>query len=679
MDENFTKRNLSPVSEISVYQLVNALSDAAFICDRSGRIVACSDQVISLFDITDKTRIIGSNFQSFIAYESIDEAYFKLLNAVNEPDKKDTVVFPVKRGLNEIFNAAVTFSPILNDDSRNNYILVTFRDAPGIDSEIVLLHKKNARLLRLNELLEKKEDQLTSQTSRLVSQIGETLGAISCTYIQLEKGELIPVAFWESPFNKGITSQLFNKQVFDYISDQNESLALIRKPLLAEFLKSEPLYNPDAGVKTILGFTIFKQNVLTGIITVVFPFNYSLSTFDKQYIQAISSAIENENSSVKDVIASSEFIFRELIDRFMDPVFILSSEGIILEANQGAVKSFGFQRQEFIGQSYMLVSAEEEYENALIHQRLEKTFSGEPQKFEWLMKHKNGESISMEISFTKSIYHDQTVVIGIARDLTDTKKVVNELMHHNNELEESNLSKDKFFSIFAHDLKNPFQGLLGFIDLLYEDLDELSNEQVKEYLSNVRNASYHTYALLENLLEWSRIQSGKMPFTPTVFDIRDEISSVISVLDNNATQKDIKLVNEVEPNIMVEADRNMIHSVIQNLVTNSIKFSNSNGRVILRVREVQTSGKANGTKEPDERKWLEVSVSDNGIGIPEEILHKIFKLNGQFSRAGTANEPGTGLGLVLCHEMVGKNGGHIWAESIPGQGTTFIFTIPLSR
>jgi signal transduction histidine kinase len=228
-------------------------------------------------------------------------------------------------------------------------------------------------------------------------------------------------------------------------------------------------------------------------------------------------------------------------------------------------------------------------------------------------------------------------------------------------------------------LKNPFQGLLGFIDLLYEDLDELSNAQVKEYLSNVRTASYHTYALLENLLEWSRIQSGKMPFTPSVFNISDEINSVISILDNNATRKEIKLFNEVNPDLMVEADRNMIHSVIQNLITNSIKFSNANGKVVLRSRVPQTYTHNRNQSDQDNRQWLEISVSDNGIGIPEEILPKLFKLNGQYSQAGTANEPGTGLGLVLCHEMVEKNGGRIWAESIAGQGTTFVFTLPLSN
>jgi signal transduction histidine kinase len=170
-----------------------------------------------------------------------------------------------------------------------------------------------------------------------------------------------------------------------------------------------------------------------------------------------------------------------------------------------------------------------------------------------------------------------------------------------------------------------------------------------------------------------------MPFNPTQFSIHDEIDSVISVLDNNATRKEIKLINEVDPELIVEADRNMIHSVIQNLITNSIKFSNLKGRVVLRSRVPKTNTKSKISAEPGDRQWLEISVSDNGIGIPEEILPRLFKLNGQYSQAGTANEPGTGLGLVLCHEMVEKNGGHIWAESIAGQGATFIFTIPLSK
>jgi len=679
MDENFTGKKIFTASEISVYHLVNALSDAAFICDRTGRIIACSDEVLPFFGIVDKARVIGSSFQSYIAYEFIDEAYFLLLNVANEANSRRSGNFPVKKGLNDTFYSTITFAPIATDGSSVNYILVSFREIPVVDPEIALLHKKDVRLSRLFEILSVPAGNSAEKISKLVSQIGETLGAVTCVYSRFEKDELLPFTSWESPFNKGITPQLFTRQLYDYSLDHKETLTLIRKPLLTEFLKSEPSYKEDSGVKAILGLTILKNNATDGILTVVFPFNYSLPQNDKQFIQTISSLIANESQNEDVTATSSEFSFRELIDRFASPVFIFSPKGLLMEANKGAVRYSGYEREELLGQTPSLLSAEGADENEIINQIIQKALNGEPQKFEWLVKLKNGEIRTTETSFNKINYNGHDTVIAICSDLSEIKKVVTELKRHNTELTDSNLSKDKFFSIFAHDLKNPFQGLLGFIDLLYEDIDELSNEQVKEYLANVRNASYHTYALLENLLEWSRIQSGKMPFTPTVFDIHDEINSVISVLDNNATQKEIKLINEVEPHIMVEADRNMISSVIQNIVTNSIKFSNSNGRVVIRARIPQAFAKAKSSNELVGRQWLEVSISDNGIGIPEEILPRLFKLNGQYSSAGTANEPGTGLGLVLCHEMIEKNGGRIWAESIPGQGTTFVFTIMLGK
>jgi two-component system, sensor histidine kinase and response regulator len=679
MDDIYTNKNFSSVSEISVYNLVNVLADAAFFCDRSGCIVACSDEVVPFFGLTDKARVIGSSFQSFIAYEHIDEAHFEFLNAVNEPNSRKSGKFLVKKGLAETFYANITFASIANETVPGKYILVTFREAPMSNREIEILHKKDVRLSRLYEIIIDFTQDPFEKNRKLLSQIGETLGATTCSYNRIENDELNPVFSWESPFNKGISPLLGSKQIFDYLTDHNEALTLIRKPDLTHFLNSEPLYNEDSGVKAILGFTIKKNNVVEGILTAVFTFHYSLPDNDKQFIQTIIKVIGNENAESKPVTISPEVSFREMIDCIVDPVFIISSEGIFMEVNKSAAKKYGFEREKLIGQTLSLLSAEERNDNKLIQQLFEKALEGELQQFEWWAERRNGEIFPTEVFLNKSSYYGHDVVIAIIRDLSESRKEIDDLQRQNLELKESNRSKDKFFGIFAHDLKNPFQGLLGFIDLLYEDLDELSNEQVKEYLANVRNASYHTYTLLENLLEWSRIQSGKMPFTPTIFDIHNEVSSVISVLDNNATQKEILLINEVDKGIMVEADRNMIHSVIQNIITNSIKFSNAKGRVVVRARVPQTYVKSKTSVESDDRHWLEVSISDNGIGIPDEILPKLFKLDGQYSQPGTANEPGTGLGLVLCHEMVEKNGGRIWAESIAGQGTTFVFTILLSK
>jgi PAS domain S-box-containing protein len=677
MDEIYVNRDLQTASEISVYQLVNALTDAAFICDQSGRILVCSGQVLPFFGLSDKTRVIGSSFQSYIAYESIEEAYFLFSSAISETNSRKTGRLLAKKGLNETVNAAITIASIISSDLSGRYVLVTFREAPIADEGIVLLHNKDARLARLCETVLSQSGSTPDKTRNLLSQIGETLGATTCSYNKLINGLLQPSSSWESPFNARISAHLCSRQIFDYLNDHDEKIALIQKPLLDTFLESESLYDDNSGVKAILGFTVSKNNLIDGIFTAVFTFDYSFSDIDNQFVKTIAAVLENESTSEIPGSLPSEVSFRQLIDCFSDPVYILSPEGIIMEVNKGVVKFYGYEREELIGQTPMLLSAEGKNDTELIQKLFEKAFQGEPQKFEWWGKRKNGEIFPKEVMFNKSKFYDHDVVIAIGRDLTESKKVESELLRYNLELEESNISKDKFFGILAHDLKNPFQGLLGFIDLLYEDLDELSNTQIKEYLSNVRNASYHTYALLENLLEWSRIQSGKMPFTPSAFNIRDEINSVISILDTNANRKGIRLINEVEQSLIVEADRNMIHSVLQNLITNSIKFSNSRGEVFIRGRVQLTGSETENTTRPIGTKWLEISITDNGIGIPEEILPRLFKLNGQYSQAGTANEPGTGLGLVICHEMVEKNGGRIWAESIAGEGSSFIFTIPL--
>ncbi len=678
MDDFYRNQKQSAVSGISIYQLVNVLADAAFVCDHTGRVLVCSEQVIPFFNISNKAKVIGSSLQSFFSNEFVDEAYFLLLGAVNEPNNRKSGRLVVRRGVRETLLADVSFASIVSDDPAVKYVLVTFQSAPVTDTNIELLHKKDGRLSRLCETIITHSGEKSDQVKVLLSQIGETLGAITCSYSQLENDKLDLLATWESPFNKDISPQLCNKQLFDYLSEQKEQLALIRKPVLTAFLAAEPSYNEEAGVKSILGFTITKNNTIAGIVTVVFAVNYSLSELDTHFLQTIIAIIEKENQIENVTHTPSELSVRQIIDCFIDPVYILSHDGIIMEVNQSLCKCFGYEREELIGQPYSLLSSEDKNDIEMLRPMLDKAFIGETQKFEWWGKCKKGEAFPTEVSYSKSSYYNHDVVIVITRDLTEAKKVEDELLRSVEELKESNLSKDKFFGILAHDLKNPFQGLLGFIDLLYEDIDELTITQVKEYLSNVRTASYQTYSLLESLLEWSRIQSGKMPYTPTVFNISEEFDSVIAILDNNASRKQITLVNELDPQLKVLADRNMIHSVIQNIITNAIKFSNSKGRVVMRSRKIESSNKENADEDSDNRDWLEISVADNGIGIPEEILPRLFKLDGQYSQIGTASEPGTGLGLVLCHEMVEKNGGKIWAESVAGQGTTFLFTLPLS-
>ncbi len=282
---------------------------------------------------------------------------------------------------------------------------------------------------------------------------------------------------------------------------------------------------------------------------------------------------------------------------------------------------------------------------------------------------------------TTPIYNADGSMMGsvhIARDITRRKEAEDKLQEYNQELKELNASKDKFFSVIAHDLKSPFQGLLGFTDLLIDDLDILKKDEIRNYLIKIKNASDNTYSLLENLLDWSRLQTGRMPFNPVKFDISEEIYKVFETLNSNAIRKGISLSNLVNHGLEVEADQNMIHSIIQNLVSNAIKFSYSSAQVVVTSGFLPFKELYQHETCDCERKFLKINVQDNGIGIPDDALPRILSLTDHFTLNGTANEPGTGLGLILSKEMVERHGGELSVTSTQGYGSTFSFTIPVS-
>ncbi len=238
-----------------------------------------------------------------------------------------------------------------------------------------------------------------------------------------------------------------------------------------------------------------------------------------------------------------------------------------------------------------------------------------------------------------------------------------ELLVSNQQLKELNAIKDKFFSIIGHDLKNPFNSLLGMNDLLIQNADEYSPEKVRHFARQMYDSSKNAYNLLENLLEWARIQRGELE--PKLVEINSEeiIKEVKELTEPLANSKDINLQTAPEDNPPVLADREMLKTILRNLVTNSIKYTHPKGTVII------------STKKNEE--YLQFTVSDTGMGIPSGYLDRLFEIDCKLSEEGTAKEKGTGLGLILCKEFVEKQEGKIWVESEEGKGSDFHFTIPL--
>lgn len=245
------------------------------------------------------------------------------------------------------------------------------------------------------------------------------------------------------------------------------------------------------------------------------------------------------------------------------------------------------------------------------------------------------------------------------------KKSEEELQKYSEELKISNINKDKFFSIISHDLRSPFNGILGFAELLKEETDILEKEEIKEIAERLYNSSHNVYSLLENLLQWSRIQIGVDVSDPEPIKLKKTLKENLDLLGSSIKSKNLHLVLDLDDEVLIFADHTMFSSVLQNLINNAIKFTPSGGEI-----------KIYSNVEED---YLNLNIQDTGVGMNEEEVKNLFKIEKSFSKKGTAGEKGSGLGLILTKELVERSGGDIKAASSPNKGTTFSLRIPLYK
>ncbi|MFA7115841.1 MAG: HAMP domain-containing sensor histidine kinase [Bacteroidales bacterium] len=239
------------------------------------------------------------------------------------------------------------------------------------------------------------------------------------------------------------------------------------------------------------------------------------------------------------------------------------------------------------------------------------------------------------------------------------------ILQQNEELQRLNATKDKIFSIIAHDLRSPFNTILGFSKLLIENLNNYKAAETEKVLGIINVSAKNTLTLLDNLLDWAKSQTGQVKFEPEKVVLSSIIHEIFGLLNPSAKSKNISLEYIPSHEIEVLADLNMIKTILRNLISNAIKFTNSDGQI-----SVHTLQKDN---------FIEITVSDTGVGMNEKTRNNLFKLETNESTIGTANEKGSGLGLILCKEFVEKQGGKIWVESEEGKGSDFKFTLPLNK
>jgi signal transduction histidine kinase len=245
------------------------------------------------------------------------------------------------------------------------------------------------------------------------------------------------------------------------------------------------------------------------------------------------------------------------------------------------------------------------------------------------------------------------------------KKMNTEIEVQRDDLKKMNRAKDKFFSIIAHDLKNPFNSIKGFTELMIDNNNEYDEEKRLRFLKIIKDSTDKASILLSNLLIWANSQSGNITYTPQKIELVKLVLDVVSLLEIQAIKKEIEIYNNVDHNLYVRADANMLNTILRNLISNAIKFTNVKG-------EIKVLSKIN-------KNMAEISVKDNGVGIDPEIVESLFKMevDEKNSQMGTENEQGSGLGLILCKDFVEKHGGKIWVNSVKGEGSEFVFTLPI--
>jgi PAS domain S-box-containing protein len=353
-----------------------------------------------------------------------------------------------------------------------------------------------------------------------------------------------------------------------------------------------------------------------------------------------------------------------LIDYANAPIIVWNPQFNVIRFNHAFEHLTGYSASEVLGQKLDMLFPEDTLIDSLA--QTNNSLGGQHwESVEFPILTKSNE-IRIILWNSASIYDREgnKVISTIAQgqDITERKHTEEALKASEAKLKDLNATKDKFFSIIAHDLRSPFNGILGFSNLLKEDAYELNPETIIEYGDLINRAALQVFRLLDNLLTWARVQQGQLAYNPTPLTLKKISHEVIELMFENANTKRITVKDNIPDGLMVNADSDMLKSIVRNLVSNAIKFTPPNGKVELNA------------VEHDQQ--VEISVKDSGKGIPEDSIDKLFNIDTNFSTRGTAGEEGTGLGLILAKEFVEKHSGKVWAESREGQGSVFHFTIP---
>ena len=452
-----------------------------------------------------------------------------------------------------------------------------------------------------------------------------------------------------------LTDDHYNQYKISFVVNLGSARELIGKSEFDIILLDLSL--PDSsGIDTLKQILLFFAEtpiiVLTGLQDEILA-QKSIQTGAQDYIIKNNMTTEILAHSVRYAIDRQKFLkkiaenhlqYQTLIEKNSDGIIVVDKEGVIKYVNPAAEILLGQSQSDLLDQSFGFpLSVNGGTEISLID--------------------KGAVIKIVEMRVSKVIWNDVPSFMASLRDVSERKALEEKKLEYQEKLEEASQAKDKFFSIIAHDLRSPLSSFLGLTELMSDDLAFMSHETLQQMVDSMKGSATNLYRLMENLLQWAKLQRGGIPFDPEVILLLPIVNEVLAMVQESAQKKNIYINFDIPDDLEVVADSNMIQSVLRNLLSNALKFTSIGGKIFLSAKVFDS-------------KNMEISVRDNGIGMSCALLDNLFKIDSKSNRKGTEGEPSTGLGLILSKEFIEKNGGKIKVESEVGQGSKFSFTVP---
>jgi PAS domain S-box-containing protein len=572
------------------------------------------------------------------------------------------------------------FDVVRNTDGQIIEGIESFEDITEkkfIESQTQIRHQ---RIIKFQEALlnvtKERNSSLEADLRRILSISAQTLNIERVSYWQFSNNQEQITCEYIYTLTDGFDSSNISINVTEtpaYFESIQKERTLSVKDVISDERTHDfaSYYSIPLGITSLLDVPVRIKGKVVGILCIEHTGEmHDWLLEEQEFAASVSdliaiSIVADKHHHAEEKLKASEELYRKLVSASPDAITLTDFTGKLTYASSTALQMFGLgNEEEVLGRNVWEFVHPDETERAKLHMQLVAN-GGKAIDTQYKFMRKDGSVFFGEMKstiITDTSEKKPLAFLTITRDITSRKSSEEKLVQSEHQLREANATKDKFFSIIAHDLRSPFNSLIGFSELLYQDYDQFEESEIKEFINQIYISSTNSLKLLDNLLQWAKSQTGGIIAMPEHLDIANLALETIGLLKSAANNKKIKIRSDLQPGCIAFADGYMVRTILRNLVSNAIKFTYPGGEI--------------GIKTTISENNIRIDISDNGMGIRTIDQELIFKVDQKFKTLGTANEQGTGLGLILCKEFVDKNAGEIGLESMEGKGSTFFFTLP---